>query len=97
MISLSSDVYQYADDTVMFYCYSNLPILAKKLQDDIDSVAHWLVSNTLWINMSKTETMLIGSCHCIGHQHVAVNIDGNPLCDVTVATYLGLYTDQHLT
>ena len=81
----------------MFYCYSNLPILAKKLQDDIDSVAHWVVSNTLWINMSKTETMLSGSCHCIGHQHVAVNIDGNPLCDVTVATYLGLYTNQHLT
>ena len=88
MISLSSDVYQYADDTVMFF---NLPMLAKKLQDDIDSVAHWLVSNTLWMDMSKTETMLIDSCHCIGYQHVAVNNSG------TVATYLGLYTDQHLT
>ena len=47
--------------------------------------------------MSNTETMLIGSCYCIDHQHVAVNIGGNPLYHVTVATYLGLYTDQHLT
>ena len=36
-----SDVYQYAaDDTLMFYCNSNLPTLEKKLQDDIDSIVH---------------------------------------------------------
>ena len=58
------DVYQYADDTLMFYCNSNLITLEKKLQDDIDSIVHdhWLVSNKLWINVSKTESMLIGSC-----------------------------------
>ena len=69
----------------------------KTLQDDIDSVVCWIVSNKLWINVSKTETMLIGSCQWIGHQHLAVNIGGNPLCHVSVAKYLGLYIDRHLT
>ena len=92
-----SDVYQYADDTLMFYCNSNLPTLEKKLQDDIDSIVHWLISNKLWINVSKTEFMLIGSRQRIGHQHMAVNIAGIPLHHATVVRYLGLYIDQHLT
>ena len=57
---------------------------------DIDSVVCWLVSNKLRINVSKTETILIGSHQCIGHQYLAVNIAGNSLCHVSVAKYLAL-------
>ena len=39
-VVVSSDVYQYTNDTLMFYCNSNLPTLEKKLQDDIDSIVH---------------------------------------------------------
>ena len=92
-----SDIYQYADDTLMFYCNSNLPTLEKKLQDDTDCIAHWLISDKLWINVCKTESMLIGSRQRIGHQHMAVNIAGIPLSHATVVRYLGLYIDQHLT
>ena len=72
-------------------------MLEKKPQDDINSVVCWLVSNKLWINVSKTETMLIGSRQLIGHQHLAVNIAGHPVRHVSIAKYLGLYIDQHLT
>ena len=83
LVMVSSDVYQYV--TQIF-------LLEKKLQYDYDtdSVVCCLVSNKLWINMSKTETMLIGSYHCIGHQYLAVNIAGNSLCHVSVAKYLAL-------
>ena len=47
--------------------------------------------------MCKAETMLIGSHHHVGHQHMAVDIAGNPLCHVTIAKYFGIYIDQHLT
>ena len=57
---------------------------------DIDSVVCWLVSNKLWINVSKTETILIGSHECIGHKYLAVNIAGNSFCHVSVAKYLAL-------
>ena len=92
---VSSDVYQYADNTLMFYCNSNLPALEKKLQDDIDSIVHWLVSNKLWINVSKAESMLIGSRQCIGHQHMVVNIASIPLRHVIVVRYLGLYNNYY--
>ena len=95
---VSSDVYQYADDTLMLYCNSNLPTLEKKLQDDIDSIVHWLVSNKLWINVSKTESMLIGSRQRIDHQHMAVNTAGIPLCHACLLLLDILdYIDQHLT
>ena len=41
--------------------------------------------------------MLIGSHQHVGHQHMAVNIAGNPLRHVTIAKYFGIYIDQHLT
>ena len=45
-----SDIYQYADDTLVLYCNSNLLMLEMKLQDDIDSIVHWLVSNKLYVD-----------------------------------------------
>ena len=47
---ISSDVHQYTDDTLVLYCNSNLFMLEMKLQDDIDSIVHWLVSNKLYID-----------------------------------------------
>ena len=45
---ISSDVHQYVDDTLMFYCNStNLPMLEVNIHDDIDSIVHWLVSKGL--------------------------------------------------
>ena len=41
---ISSDVHQYADDTLVPYCNSNLPMLEMKFHDDIDSIVHWLFS-----------------------------------------------------
>ena len=41
---ISSDVHQYADDTLMFYCNSNLHMLEMKFHDDIDSIVYWLFS-----------------------------------------------------
>ena len=87
---ISSDAYQYADDTLMFYCNLNVPTLEKKLQDDIDSIVRWLVFNKLWINVSRTESVLIDSHLHIGHQQMAVNIAGIPFRHVNVVRYLGL-------
>ena len=34
---ISSDVHQYADDTLVLYCNLNLPMLEMKFHDDIES------------------------------------------------------------
>ena len=49
-----SDVDLYADDTLISYSDSSLSVLEARLQSDVDSVVSWLVSNRLWINVSKT-------------------------------------------
>ena len=76
-----TQLYVYAHAYKNTFIYNN----------DIYSIVHWLVSNKLWINVSKTESMLIGSRQCIGHQHMAVNIAGIPLHNATVIRYRGLY------
>ena len=67
------------------------------LQNDIVSAVCWLTANRLWINVSKTETMLIGSRQKVGDQHLFITIADKPLCHVSVAKYLGVYIDQFLT
>ena len=92
-----SDVDLYADDTLISYSDSSLLVFEAQLQSDVDSVVSWLVSNRLWINVSKTVSMLIGSRQKVGGQQLAIAIDDKPLCTVSVTKYLGVYIDQCLT
>ena len=82
---ISSDVHQYADDTLMFYCNLNLPMLEVKFHDDIDSIVHWLVSKGL--------TCLRLRSACKPSTYGCYYIAGNRLRCVTVAKhrYLGFY------
>ena len=57
----------------------------------------WLVSNKLWIDVSKTVIMLIGLHQKVGSQCLAIAINNKPLCSVSIAKYLGVYIDQCLT
>ena len=92
-----SDVDLYADDTLISYSDSSLLVLEARLQSDVDSVVSWLVSNRLWINVSKTVSMLIGSRQKVGGQQLAIAIDDKPLRSVSGTRYLGVYIDQCLT
>ena len=79
-----SDVELYADDTLISYSDSSLSVLEAQLQSDVDSVVSWLVSNRLWINVSKAVSMLIGSRQKVGGQQLAIAIDNKPLRSVFV-------------
>ena len=79
-----SDVDLYADDNLISYSDSSLSVLEAQLQSDVDSVVSWLVSNRLWINVSKTVSMLIGSWQKVGGQQLAIAIDNKPLRSVFV-------------
>jgi len=81
------DADQYADDTLI--SYSN-PSFSIYLQNDVNSIVNWLIANKLWINVSKTEAMIVGSCQRVGSRHLSVVIDNKPLHNVYVAKYLGV-------
>ena len=83
-----SDVDLYADDTLISNSDLSLSVLEAQLQSDVDYVVSWLVSDRLWINVSKTISMLIGSRQKVGGQQLAIAIDDKPLYTVSVTRYL---------
>ncbi len=51
----------YADDTVLFYPDSDVAVIQQKLNDDLELIGTWLLDNGLFVNTSKTESMLFGT------------------------------------
>ena len=91
------NVDQYADDTLISYSNPSFSILEARLQNDVNSIVNWLIANKFWINVSKTEAMVVGSRQRVGNQHLSVVIDNKPIRNVYVAKYLGVQIDQCLT
>ena len=48
----------YADDTTILLAGNNLKFLQKKLQADLESLATWLSTNNLVLNVKKTKAIL---------------------------------------
>ena len=51
-------ILNYADDTVLFYPDSDVAVIQQKLNDDVELIGTWLLDNGLFVNTSKTESML---------------------------------------
>jgi hypothetical protein len=51
----------YADDTNLAYSGSDINTIQFHLNEDLENINEWLISNKLTLNMTKTEYMLIGS------------------------------------
>ena len=51
----------YADDTHLTYAGDNADNIQLRLHQDLENVHNWLRANKLTLNMTKTESMLIGS------------------------------------
>ena len=71
------------------------------LQNEIDKLSHWCVSNKLTINVSKSCSMLIGcpqrtSEYCNLYT-LGLTINGETLCNKAEYTYLGLKIDSKLS
>ena len=50
----------YANDTTVFACYSDLGIVIWQLQDDCSVIAKWLSDKLLKLNDEKCHLMLFG-------------------------------------
>ena len=55
-------ILMYADDTVIFCSGTDAAKIEKKLNDDLNLIGSWLWENSLLVNITKTETMLFGTC-----------------------------------
>ena len=67
------------------------------LQSDLDSVAVWLLSSHLCLNIDKSNCMLIGSHQRVANKELCVSIGGNVLTQVNSVRYLGVLIDPVLS
>ena len=60
----------YADDTGLFYSSSQVSTIEIKLNEELLKIERWLFSNSLFINVKKTEAMLFGTASRLAREKI---------------------------
>ena len=69
-----------------------------KLNEELLKIERWLFSNSLFINVKKTEAMLSGTAPRLAREKsFNICIDGKQIERVYQFTYLGIIFDEHLS
>ena len=87
----------FADDAELHYSHSDLCVVETRLQSDLDSVADWLDSSRLCLNVEKSNCMLIGSRQRVANKGLGISVGGNMLTQVNSVRYLGVLIDPVLS
>ena len=80
----------FADDTNISTSAGSVEKLETQLNIELDKIYRWLVANKLTLNVSKTEYMIIGSCHNLG------KIDKDPVIKIGSETVNRVHTSKRL-
>lgn len=98
-----SKAIEFADDTVIYVSGANTNEIESQLNHDMLSIASYLKSNDLVINVNKgkTESMLFGTAKRINHtppesRTLRINCNNQIINHSSSYTYLGTVLDQHL-
>jgi hypothetical protein len=69
-----------------------------KLTEDLDVIGSWLCSNSLFLNVTKTEAMLFGTQARLSQvTDFRVTFNGNPIKRVSEFKYLGIQFDEKVS
>ena len=77
----------YADDTVIYYASNSTKDIVNCINEDLNIISNWLLSNKLSLNADKSEFMFIGSrqrLQSVKHDihNVTVTINGTNIKQV---------------
>ena len=87
----------FADDTALLVSHTTLKALRKRLNIDLKLLHHWLCSNKIGLNVSKTETILFRHPKKKMNYDLKLKLHGKRLCLSQKTKYLGINIDQHLS
>lgn len=89
----------YSDDTHLTYANNDIHLIQSCLNEDLQNISKWLTANKLTLNMTKTESMLIGFRQKLSTLTEApvLAINGVPIDLVSTAKSLGVRIDANLT
>ena len=87
----------FADDTNIYFSSNDLSYLQETINNELLSVAEWMKSNRLAINVKKTNLILFHSIQHKPSQSLSIKINDALIDEVTSAKYLGITFDSNLT
>ena len=89
----------YEDDTHLTFASNDVVHLEENINHDLTKITESLTANSLTLNKSKTEFMLIGSRQRLNtcNRLPSFTIDSNSIKQVEFTKSLGVYIDQTLT
>ena len=96
-----SEIFQYADDTVVFFAAKTVDEIESALSYDLRRIGLYCKTNELLLNLKvgKTEAMLFGSAQRLARHGRDLDIlyENVPINFVTEYVYLGNLLDNHLS
>ena len=89
----------FADDTTAFLSDKDVNVLYDTMNKELQEVSNWFKCNTLSLNASKTNLILLGTAYKTKNDKInlKVQLDGCILNRVTNAKFLGMTIDENLT
>ena len=89
----------FADDSNLFHTFDagQTEINMCRVNGDLNKVQTWCHANKVTINLKKTNYMLIKGKRQSVNVEGALEMGDSKLCEVNVASFVGLQIDNHLT
>ena len=98
-----SKVNMYADDTIIFFSANSIYTINNAVNEDLMLLKTWLDEDKLSLNVTKTQSLLIGSRYRIkalerpDSTKLSLSIGEELISSVADTKYLGLQVDQYLS
>jgi exonuclease III len=86
----------FADDTNLFSSSSDINLLYKNINKDLQSLSNWFKANKLSLNVSKTVCILFNRRETNIPPHLTIKIDDNQIELKTFTRFLGVTIDNKL-
>ena len=80
----------YADDTLLYYSAKSAKDLQAIINDDLQSLSHWLNNNLLTLNYDKTKFMIFTNRQRSTPSDINITINNKTVLQATSFKYLGL-------
>ena len=87
-----TDISNYADDTTLHACDSNVKELLRRLEHDSKLAIEWFENNYMKLNPEKCHFMISG----FKYETLFANVSENKICETSKQNLLGVYIDKEL-
>ena len=89
-----TDICNYADDTTIYVCDSNLDNVIARLENDSSIIIQWFANNFMKLNTDKCHLLILGRN---SNQHITVNVGDSVIENTEEEKLPGVVIDTRLT